>query len=53
MIRAAISLLLHPIQKRLRRALAAIGRWFGLLFVIFLSMATGAVIALAIVTNTP
>ncbi|MFE0189280.1 hypothetical protein [Streptomyces sp. NPDC058989] len=53
MIRAALSLLLRPLHKRLKPVLAAVGRWFGLLFVIFLSMATGAVIALAIIGNTP
>jgi len=52
-IKAVVTLLLRPAGKRLRPVLAAIGRWAGLLFIVFLSGATGAVIVLAIVGNSP
>ncbi len=52
-IRAVVSLLAHPLQKRMKPVLAAAGRWAGLLFVVFMSGTTGAVIALAVVGNSP
>lgn len=51
MIDAVLAFLFRPAAQRLKPCLAAVGRWCGLLFIIGLSMTTGAAIALAIVAD--